>query len=195
MAWPFLGHPVFWLCPSWTCFFGGPRWVLFPLCVCKFLPLIFQSGSLDCSFKSKLRDLRCNPSVTPTFRVDLHLPIFMSQLFLQIKYSFKVCVLYLSVPSALCSVPSSDRLSIRICGMNATLNICNVSLSPWISLVVQQLRLGLPMQGTWIWSLAGELRSHKLCNVAKRLKKNKNNSDPVSLIPYIDYTSNLSVKT
>ena len=96
---------------------------------------------------------------------------FYVALFLQIKYSFKVCVLYLSLPSAPCSVPSSDRLSIKICGMNATLNICNVNLSPWISLVFQQLRLGLPMQGTWVWSRAGDLRSHKLCSIAKRLKK------------------------
>ena len=30
------------------------------------------------------------------------------------------------------------------------------------SLVVQWLRICVPMQGTWIWSLVGELRSHML---------------------------------
>lgn len=29
----------------------------------------------------------------------------------------------------------------------------------------------LPMQGVWIWSLTGKLRSHMLCSVAKKLKK------------------------
>ena len=28
----------------------------------------------------------------------------------------------------------------------------------------------LPMQGVWVRSLVGELRSHKLCSMAKKLK-------------------------
>ena len=33
-------------------------------------------------------------------------------------------------------------------------------LSRWTSVVVQWLRIFLPMQGTWVQSLVGELRSH-----------------------------------
>ena len=38
------------------------------------------------------------------------------------------------------------------------------------SLVFQCLRICLPMQGTWVWPLVGELRSHMpLCTVKKRI--------------------------
>ena len=36
------------------------------------------------------------------------------------------------------------------------------------SLVVQWLRLHLPMQGAWVQSLVGELRSHMLSGTSKK---------------------------
>ena len=39
------------------------------------------------------------------------------------------------------------------------------------SMVVQRLRLGTFTAGTLVWSLAGELRSHKLCSMAKKISK------------------------
>ena len=38
--------------------------------------------------------------------------------------------------------------------------------------MVQRLRV-LPMEGAWVWSLVGELKSHMLCSVAKTIKKKK----------------------
>ena len=44
----------------------------------------------------------------------------------------------------------------------------------WTSLAVQWLRLHtLPMQGAWIQSLVGEIRSHKPHGMAKKKKKKK----------------------
>jgi len=40
------------------------------------------------------------------------------------------------------------------------------------SLVVQQLRLNLPMQGVWVQSLTGKLRSHMMGG-KKKNKKSK----------------------
>ena len=44
------------------------------------------------------------------------------------------------------------------------------SKKEWIgtSLVVQQLRLALPLQGVWVQSLVGELGSHMQPSVAKK---------------------------
>ena len=39
----------------------------------------------------------------------------------------------------------------------------DIKTHQWDSLVVQWLRLHLPMQGVWVWSLDGELRSHVPC--------------------------------
>ena len=38
------------------------------------------------------------------------------------------------------------------------------------SLVVQELRIHIPVQGTWVQTLSRELKSHKLCSAAKKLK-------------------------
>ena len=38
------------------------------------------------------------------------------------------------------------------------------------SLVAQGLGLQLPLQGAWVQSLVGELRSHMPCGVAKKNK-------------------------
>ena len=43
-------------------------------------------------------------------------------------------------------------------------------LTSGTSLEVQWLRLCLPMQGMWVWSLVGELRSHMPCGAAKKIK-------------------------
>ena len=37
------------------------------------------------------------------------------------------------------------------------------------SWMVQRLRFLLPMQGVWVWSLVGKLRSHMLCSAAKKI--------------------------
>ena len=42
---------------------------------------------------------------------------------------------------------------------------------PWQSC---GLKTTLPMQGVWVWSLLGELRSHILCSAAKNLKTKTN---------------------
>ena len=46
---------------------------------------------------------------------------------------------------------------------------------PGTSLVVQWLRSAFPVQGTWVQSLVGELRSHMAKKKKKRKKKKKKN--------------------
>lgn len=41
------------------------------------------------------------------------------------------------------------------------------------SLAVQWLRPAFPIEGAWVRSLPGELRSHKQCGTAKKRKKKK----------------------
>ena len=53
--------------------------------------------------------------------------------------------------------------------------ICFKNLRTGTSLVVQWLRLMLPMQGVRVQSLVGELKSHMPCDVAKNYKKKKKN--------------------
>ena len=49
---------------------------------------------------------------------------------------------------------------------------------PWTSLVVQWLRLYLPVQGVWVQSPKGELRSHRLWT---KIKKNKQENPELGL--------------
>ena len=43
----------------------------------------------------------------------------------------------------------------------------------WTSLAIQWLGLSLPLQGTRVWSLVRELRSHKLVGMTKSIKKGR----------------------
>ena len=51
--------------------------------------------------------------------------------------------------------------------------LCWITWVEEISLVVQCLRLVLPMQGIWVWSLIRELRFHMQCSVAGKKKKSR----------------------
>ena len=107
--------------------------------------------------------------------------------------SLGVCQMRRQAQKALATLPGTQRLLhtatlvIRLASPKSTAYGSDSAVS-WNntlsgnSAVVQTLGLGTLTARTPVWSLVGEIRSHKLCSTAKKITKGNFKNNPLSII-------------